>query len=225
MSSYKILSYAEEYEMALVKIAVIKKLPNGKYTILSLKGKRLGIYDTKQQAVKKLHQIEWFKSHKKKASEDISYSSIMRKLNKENDKDDITAFQKAFKKMFDDALIAGEEHPDEIALEAATKCIAEKQYLMQKAASAINLGDAEVAGRYLADLVRFITRRISPLKRQESINNLKKKIYYLNEYQIASKRSPASASLGQAITLLKTILLEHSPEYTRKVLNSIVRHL
>lgn len=34
------------------------------YTIFSKKGKKLGEYDSKAAAVKRLRQIEWFKRHK-----------------------------------------------------------------------------------------------------------------------------------------------------------------
>jgi hypothetical protein len=41
--------------------------------------------------------------------------------------------------------------------------------------------------------LRFILRRISPERRQKAIETLKRKVYYLNEYGIAQKRTPASA--------------------------------
>ena len=96
---------------------------------------------------------------------------------------------------------------------------------MEKAASAIDLGDPETAGRYLADMIRFLTKRISPDRRPKALDSLKRKIYYINEYDIAAKRTPPSSSMGQSITLLKTILLEHSSDYIRKVLNAIVKAL
>jgi hypothetical protein len=34
------------------------------YTILSKKGKRLGKYGSREAALKRLRQIEWFKRHK-----------------------------------------------------------------------------------------------------------------------------------------------------------------
>jgi hypothetical protein len=87
------------------------------------------------------------------------------------------------------------------------------------------LGDPESVGRYLASIIHFLVRRISAERRPHSIENLKKKIYYLNEYDMAAKKTPASSSLGQSITLVKTLLLSHNPEYIRKVLNSVVRSL
>src|SRR5580704_15576832 len=75
----------------LIKLAFVKKMPNGKWQILSQKGKSLGTYDTKEEAVKRLRQIEYFKHHDKSEAndtdekvidltdaDDFSYSAIMR---------------------------------------------------------------------------------------------------------------------------------------------------
>jgi hypothetical protein len=223
----KLSSYARDFEFAslLTKISFIKKLPNGKWTVLSEKGKHMGTYDTKEQAVDRLRAIEYFKAHKKKAAKEDSYSSIMRALNKADDKEAMTKFQTTFKEMFDKSVLKGEENPEQIALENALDAIDSGKETLEKAASAINLGDPESAGQYLAQLLRFILRRISPERRQKAIETLKRKVYYLNEYGIAQKRTPASASLGNSITLLKTLLLEHKPEYIRATLNAIVRYL
>src|ERR1700681_4406351 len=104
MSISKIYSYAQDYdhncyENTFIKSAVIKKLPNGKWTIMSLKGKQLGEYKTKQEAVKRLRQIEFFKNHKKKkaSKDEESYSSIMRDLRKSHNEDTINKFQNEFK--------------------------------------------------------------------------------------------------------------------------------
>lgn len=224
----KIYSYAQDFNNyskdIFIKKAIVKKLPNGKWTVMSLKGKQLGEYKTKQEAVKNLRRIEFFKNHKKKASKDKSYSSIMRDLKKSHDDEDISKFQREFKRLFDAAVIEGSDEPENV-LQDALQCISEKSIDIKKIASAIGLGDARFAGKYLADLVKFLLRRISPERRVKSIENLRKKIYYLNEYQIASKKTPASSALGHAITLLKTVLLEHNPLYIRNVLNNIVKYL
>lgn len=229
MSSFKIEAYAHDYmlfcsENTLVKIAKIRKLPNGKYRVLSEKGKNLGTYDTRALAVKRLQQVEFFK-HKK--ANDDSYSATMRELRKNYDEDVVSKFQSTFKKTFDDALIDGDENPEIPAMEAAMECISNDDHMnaFKKQASAINLGDPEFAGKYLADLLRFLLRRISAERRPKSIESLKRKIYYLNEYVMAGKKTPPSSSMGQSIVLLKNILLEHPPTYIRTVLNSIVRNL
>jgi hypothetical protein len=237
MISSKLEAFASEYEQfcndIIIKIARIRKLPNGKYTILSMKGKHLGTYDTKEEAVKNLRRIEYFKNHKKKTKKaekeenPESYSSVMRELKKSYDDETINKFQKEYKKLFDEALLNGDNEPEDKILPKAMECISveDSKRAFEKYANAIDLGNADEAGAYLANLVRFLLRRISAVNRPKSIENLRKKIYYLNEYQMAGKKVPPSSSMGQSLTLLKTILLEHNPKYIRNVLNSIVRHL
>jgi|ERR1700722_3207067 len=234
VSTSKLLAYARAYEEALfTKNAVVRKLPNGKWTVKSLNGKNLGEYDSKEEAVKRLRQIEYFKHHPKKRKKqaadkhDDSYSSVMRDLRKSYDEETIRKFQQTFKQLFDEAFIAGSDDPEQEILEKALSCVDSKddQKAMEKAASAIDLGDPQYAGKYLADILKFVMRRISHERRPKSLENLRSKIYYLNEYEIAAKRVPPSSAMGQSITLLKNILLEHSPEYIRNVLNSIVRNL
>jgi len=234
ISISRLLSYASSYEeTAFIKIAIIKKLPSGKWTVKSMKGKNLGEYDTKQEAVKNLRRIEWFKAHpkknrKKKAADESSYSATMRELVKSKDDDAVREFQEKFKKQFDDALLAGDESPETSALKKmlqSSEKIALQQYAIKKTAEAIAMGDPKFAGKYLANLVRWLLQRISADRRPKSIESMKKKIYYLNEYAIAAKRMPASSSMGQAIVLLKNLLLNHSPQYIRAVLNSTVMSL
>ena len=42
----------------------IRKTGESEYTIFSKNGKKLGEYESKDAAVKRLRQIEWFKRHK-----------------------------------------------------------------------------------------------------------------------------------------------------------------
>lgn len=237
ISTSRIESYAKEFsnscgEGVLKKVAIVKKLPGGQWTVQSLKGKPLGKYKTKEEAVKRLRQIEYFKHHKKKkkrkkANKEESYSSVMRDLRKSYDEDAVKNFQQTFKNLFDEAVVNGSEDPEQDALEGAMKGITfeDDKRAMEKAASAIELGDPEYAGRYLSDVLKFVMRRISPERRQKSIDNLRKKVYYLNEYQLAARRVPPSSAIGQSITLLKHILLEHKPQYIRAVLNSVVKYI
>lgn len=211
------------YNLCVVKLAFIRKLPNGKYRVVSRKGKNLGTYDSKSSAEQRLKEVEFFK-HKNATKEEkpeLTYSSIMRFLNKNCDPETINDFQKTFKENFDRLYLAGEEEPENKALEIALTTLDK----IKKKASAIDLGDPEQAGGHLAQIVRFLLTRINPEKRAKAIQTMRKKIYYLNEYNIAGKKTPPSSSMGQSLTLLKTILLEHNPQYIRAVLNAIVRSL
>lgn len=106
-----------------VKVAYIRKLPNGKYRVFSEKGKNLGTYSTHEEAKKRLRQIEFFKH--KKASKDIdlsnldtdniSYSSIARELNK-TDIHLAIDFMKLYKECFDKLVLENNEKAADIAL-------------------------------------------------------------------------------------------------------------
>lgn len=173
-----------------------------------------------------LNFAEEYNSYCKVAKKDEeSYSAIMRELNKNYDNDTILKFQKEYKKLFDEKYLAGEENPEDGILSEALECIANEQFSIVKVGNAIEMGNPEEAGRFLAGLIQFLVKRISPERRQKSIDGLKRKIYYINEFDVASKRTPPSSSLGQSLTIIKTILVEHSPDYIRKVLNSIVSNL
>lgn len=113
--------------MNIIKYSYIRKLPNNKWRVFSEKGKNLGTYDTRDEAVTRLRQIEFFKHKKalpslcilfsKEAKEKepaVTYSSMMRKLRK--DPEQRLAFQKAFKEMFDDAFLENEEDAEKVAL-------------------------------------------------------------------------------------------------------------
>jgi len=228
----------------LIKISYIKKLPNGKYRVLSEKGKNFGTYDSKEAAEKRLKQIEMFKyinryKKIKKASddridltdiEDFSLSAVMRKLNKQLSKDDILCFFKVYKEHFDVAITKELQKPEVLALTKAlldlnkVKKIKIDKSIIKEAAIA-ELGDAAQVGQYLAGMIKFLMQRISLENRQKSINGLKQKLYILNESEIAGKKMPASSAIGQSITLVKHILFSHDSRYIREVINNIMRNL
>lgn len=114
----------------LTKIAVIRQKIDG-YYVESESGKNLGgPYKTRERAKKRLDEIEMFKHMKRKkaslskmAQEENSYSSIMRKLRKEEDKELVRNFQIEFKKSFDAAYCQNLEPAEQIALMAAIKVI------------------------------------------------------------------------------------------------------
>lgn len=114
------------------KTAFIRKLPNGKYRVYSHNGKNLGTSDTLEEAKARLSTVEYFK-HKDSqdrrmkllkifAQDELSYSAIMRDLNK-NNKKDLEKFMSIFKKSFDQANLEDLENADKIALLSAMKAI------------------------------------------------------------------------------------------------------
>lgn len=224
---------------SILKIAFIRKMPNGKYKVVSRKGKTLGIYNTREQAEKRLQQIEMFKHMKKKAEkevvdltkmDDFSFSAAMRKLRAQLSQDELFQFLKLYKEYYDKATKENLQKAEIIALNKALiqfnkikKVKIDKE--MVKEAAVSELGDANQVGQYLANIIRFILQRISVDKRPDSIYKLKQKLYTLNETEIASKNMPASSAMGQAITLVKHILFNHDSRYVREVINNIIRYL
>jgi len=237
--------YCDDACFELKKIAFIQKLPSGEYRVVSKKGRNFGTYHSKEDAQKRLKQIEFFKFRnrfhfrKKKASSniidltnitDFSFSSIMRELNKKADKDQVHSFLRIFKDIFDKAVANKTAEPSKYTL---SKTLIEFNKLnkikinsdMVKSANLKELGDAKRVGKYLADIIRFTLTRISPESRPSAIEKVKHKIYALNDTEIASKELPASASMGQSITFVKHVLFDHDPVYVREVINNIVSNL
>ena len=230
------------YKGCLLKISKIVKLPNGKFRVLSQKGKNLGTYHSKKSAEKRLKQVEFFKhldsldanDNKPKLDlsklEELSLSSMLRELNKQKDKKAFKLFLKVFKLNFDKAIKNKVKFPERIALDMAFVQL-NKLYDVKisnkivKVASIASLGDPVAVAKYLSDIIKFITSKISSAKRQGVLNKLKSKFYYLNEHEISSKKMPASASIGQSITFVKTVLFQQQASYVRQVLNNLVRFL
>lgn len=174
---------------------------------------------------------------------DLSYSYIMRQLRKAGDKERIRDFQKAFKDAFDEAYIEDVENADDVALlQAIQECNlqpgeidrtaediqTEAQVtgeLTKLAQAATDLGDPAFAGRSIAEIVKFLMRKIPFEQRPHRMLGMRQKVLELDEYEMANKKSPETASMGQSITLIKTLLNGKDPMYIRKTLENIVGNL
>jgi hypothetical protein len=241
----EILQLADTYETeclrGLVKVARIRKLPGGKYRVLSEKGKNLGTSNTKGKAVKRLREVEYFKHKDDNDAEekevidlmdadDFSYSAIMRKMRERASKEQVKVFLKMFKDQFDKAVKSKLQKPEKVALQNALikfnklHPVKVKKKLVKNAAVS-ELGDPVLVGRYLADIVRFTLNRMAPDKRSSAIESLRQKFYAFNVNEIANKNLPPSSAIGQSITFVKHVLFNHDPQYVREVLNNLVRNL
>lgn len=238
----EILKLTESYEQAcLEKLARIRKLPGGKYRVLSEKGKNLGTSKTKNEAVKRLRQVEYFKHQDKNNAEelkiidltdadDFSYSAIMRKMRQKASPEQVREFLKCFKNYFDKAVKNKLQRPERVALQNAlikfnkTNPIKVNKKLVKNAAIS-ELGDPSLVGKYLADIVKFTLNRLPIESRAPAIENLRKKFYAFNADEISNKNLPATSSIGQSITFVKHVLFNHNPQYIREVINNIVRNL
>ncbi len=170
---------------------------------------------------------------------DLSYSYIMRQLRQAGDPDRVREFQIAFKKAFDEAYLENIENLDDVALlQAIQECklqpseidktAEEKEVeseLTKVAQVAADLGDPAFAGRAIAEIIKFLMRKIPYEQRPSRVIAMRPKILGMDEYEMASKKSPATASMGQSITLIKTLLNGKDPAYIRKTLENIVGNL
>ncbi len=154
----------------------------------------------------------------------------MRKLRQKASKEQVKTFLKLYKLQFDKAVKNKLQKPEKVALQNALikfnkshKIKINKKFVKNAAIS--ELGDPALVGKYLSDIIRFTLNRISPEKRASAIQSLKHKLYSLNENELANKNMPASSSMGQSITFVKSILFNHDPIYIRNVLNNLVRSL
>ena len=241
-----ILHMANIYENrclnGLVKIAKIRKLPDGRYRVLSQKGKNLGTCKSRKAAEKRLRQVEYFKHFDHSDADDTSsiidltdidefaYSAVMRKLRQKASPEQVKIFLQLYKQQFDRAVKGKSHKPERIALQNSLvkfnklhKIKLDKK--MIKTAAISELGNAEQVGKYLSDIVRFTLQRIPSEKRQHAMDSLKKKFSAMSESEIASKQLPESSALGQAITFVKHVLFNHDAKYVREVLNSLSRSL
>jgi len=234
-------SFEQSCTQALVKLAKIRKLPNGRYRVLSQDGKNLGTYKSREGAKKRLKQVEYFKhfDHNDakegevidlRDADEFTFSAIMRKLRQEASNEQVKAFLKLFKAEFDKGVKAKIHKPEKVALQNTMvkfnkihKIKIDKKLV--KNAAVAELGTPEQVGKYLADICRFSLARVPADKQLQATERLKLKLYYLNEGEIASKVLPASSAIGQSITFVKHVLFNHDSHYVREVLNNIVRNL
>lgn len=244
-----ILKLASAYEdmciQDLVKIAKIRQLPDGRYRVLSQKGKDLGTYKSQKAAEKRLRQVEFFKHLDKSKADDngaiiepidltdadeFSYSALMRKLRQEATPEQVKVFLTLFKAQFDRAVKSKINKPERIALQNAIVKFHKMHPVkldkkMVKCAAITELGDAETVGKYLSDIVKFILARLPEQKRPRAAQILKQKFAVLSENAIAGKKMPNSSVYGQAITFVKHVLFNQDATYIRYVLNSLSRNL
>jgi hypothetical protein len=224
----------------LLKLSKIKKLPNGKYIVMSETGKNLGTYKSRESAKKRLKQVEYFKHFDHSDAKDLvidltdadefAYSAIVRKLREKANKDQVLLFLKTFKNQFDKAIKNKLQSPEKVALQNSVvafnkihKIKLSKELL--KNASVSELGSAKQIGKYLSDIVRFIIARMPIDKRQNALEKVKNKFYIMPAEEISSKNLPDSAAIGQSITFVKHVLFNHDTNYIKEVLTNLVKNL
>lgn len=238
-------TYYQECAQGLTKIARIRQLPGGKYRVVSMKGKNLGTYDSREGAEKRLKQVEYFKHVDEAAAEDVAatekvidltkasdftFSAIMREMRQHAEKEQVREFLILFKREFDKAVKNKIQKSEKVALQNSLVKFNKKNKVkcnkkLVKNASVSELGDPAVVGKYLADIVRFTLNRLPLEQRAKTIESLRKKFYAFNADEISQKDLPPTSAIGQSITFVKHVLFNHDSAYIREVLNNIVSNL
>jgi len=164
-------------------------------------------------------------------ADDFTYSAVLRLLRTKLTTKQAAAFQKIFKIYFDAAVLSEQEEFNEkivllktlIKLKEAIDFNIPNKFI--KNASAIEMGNAQEAGKNLAAIIKFLMKRISVENRSKSTISLRDKIMKLDPYSISSKKTPPSAAMGQSIMFLKNVLVGHTADYVAEVIRSIVTEL
>jgi len=153
-----------------------------------------------------------------------TYSSVLRDLNKNNDKEKIKPFMKKFKEAFDNAMDKDLEDHQDIALNEAKKVIASPTDRFVKLAQLAMGNNPTYVGKIVSDIVKVILARV-PHDKVNTYNDMRNKILNINVADVSGKNLPDTATYGQAITLIKTLLSGYDPEFVKKVLISTANNL
>lgn len=94
-----------------------------------------------------------------------------------------------------------------------------------KLAESIELGNPDIAGKSLADIVLFLMKRIPEQGRAKAVSSMISKIRNINAQEISGKEMGDYSSMGQSLTFIKNVLSGHKEGYVRRVLDAIVRNL
>jgi hypothetical protein len=224
------VTYENECSQGLVKLAKIRKMPEMECLKIVAKNKK--------RVSKKQYMKHFDHSKVEDGSpiidltdiDEFAYSAIMRKLRQKGKPEQVKQFLAIYKQQFDKAVKGKLHKPEKIALQN-TMVRFNKLYKvkldtkMVKCATVAELGNAQLVGKYLSDIVKFTLQHLPSDKQQHALNNLKQKFTVMSEEEIASKQLPESSALGQAITFVKHVLFNHDAKYVREVLNSLVRSL
>lgn len=228
----------------MIKLSYIKQLSDGKWRVYSRSGKNLGTYNSKSKAEKRLQQVEMFKHMKKdeekkkrkkafvsiidsfnNVDETKTFSSVMRDINKDNP-DDVKDNMRLFKETFDNALINDIDEPDKVALiKMLRRKKASDNTMFKFAQTIVEMGDPILAGKTIANVIKFLIRNLPESQRNNSLKTLRDRVISLSEYEISSKEVPPSAALGQSVAFIKNMLSGKNPNYVRNVLSNTVKFM
>jgi hypothetical protein len=167
----------------------------------------------------------------------LTYSSLVRFLNKKDEQAAIS-FMKIFKQIFDEQIASQDYDYDLNELEQGILSKAMSKFdetlkseafqinkLVKIANTSIEMGDPNIAGKRLAEIIKFMLKRIKPESRPKIYEKMREKILLLNPDEISNKKTPATSAMGQSLTFLKTVLIGNEPYYIRQILINIAKNM
>lgn len=162
--------------------------------------------------------------------DELSYSCLMRELNKKCSKSQVMKFVQIYKLYFDESYEKNLTNPEKIALQNSILEFSKDHQLklskkLIKSAAISELENAIEVGKYLSNIVRFILNKVPEEKRLNYLNKIKMKINGFDENDLSNKDMPESATIGQALTFIKHVLFNQEPDYIKEVLNQLVSNL
>lgn len=95
--------------------------------------------------------------------------------------------------------------------------------LIKIAQVSTNLDDYRLAAASIAKVISFILSRMPFDRRPNAVAKLKEKIINLNVMEMANKKTPPTASIGQSLTFIKTILNGRDANYIQSILYELLR--
>jgi transcription termination factor NusB len=114
---------------------------------------------------------------------------------------------------------AGKVFPTEYANDGIK--LSNRSYIITK----IAVDPAEKTAESLFKIIQFLQYRVPKKNKKKYLNRIKGKVIKLSPAEMASKKIPLSATIGQSIAISKNILSGLSPVFINKVLEKLIRLL
>lgn len=170
-------------------------------------------------------RYQWLRLAKEVQEEETStYSAMMREINK-NQPEIREEFMRKFKDAFDRAMEQNLEDHQTIALMEAKKSLGSNiNYRLYSLGQIMMSSNPTQVGQSLAQVVKVLLSRV-PHDKAKAYGIIRNKILSINPGSLSSQDFPATASYGQAITLIKTMLYGYDLKFVTEALNSLVKNL
>ena len=73
--------------------------------------------------------------------------------------------------------------------------------------------------------VNTLLNRVKPQSKQLFKRRIKNKFYNINLFELAGKKLPPTATIGNAITIVKQLLMGQDPVFINEVMGLVIRYM